>query len=116
MNKPKLAQIVKPQPWAPADATDVVRALAKSEGLTVTWTNHARGQMAIRDLIAGDILFVLKNGFVYEEAQESTQPGFYKYLPESRSPNSGNRSVRVVVIPDPERRWMKIVTVMWVDE
>lgn len=106
---------MKPQPWNQADATDIIRQLAKSPNLQVTYTTHAKDQMRERDLIVSDVLYVLKNGFVLEPEQESTQPGFFKYLPQSRSPNSGNRTVRVVVVPDPERCWMKIVTVMWVD-
>jgi len=35
--------------------------------------------MEHRGLIMGDILHVLKNGFVYEKAQESTRSGCYKY-------------------------------------
>ena len=47
--------------------------------------------MLARDLSIGDVLFVLRHGFVFEEPQASTQEELFKYLPESRSPNSGNR-------------------------
>ena len=68
-----------------------------------------------RDLITGDIKYVLQNGFVFEHPEASTRTGFYKYKVENRSPNSGARTVRVIAIPDPERIWIKAVTVMWVD-
>jgi len=115
-NAPKVVQAARPQPWKPADATDAIRALAGHGRLTITYTQHAKEQMLSRELFVGDVLWVLKHGFVLEEAQPSTQPNLFKYLPESRSPNSGNRTVRVVVIPDAGACWMKIVTVMFRDE
>jgi hypothetical protein len=107
--------MVKPQPWIPADATDEIRAIAKRDDFGLVLTMHAREQMADRSLIASDVLFVLKQGFVLNQAQESTGPDFHKYAIESRSPNSGSRTVRVFCIPDPGRLQIKVVTVMWVD-
>jgi uncharacterized protein DUF4258 len=106
----------KRQPWSAADATNAIRSLARHASLTITLTQHAKDQMLDRDLIVSDVLYVLKHGFVFESAQSSTQKGLFKYLQQGRSPNSGNRTVRVVVIPDPASSWMKVVTVMWVDE
>jgi hypothetical protein len=107
---------IKPQPWTPAGATEYIRKIAVSDDLTLISTRHALDQMAERDLYTGDVLFILKHGFVLDDGNESTRPGFYKYKMESRSPNSGSRTVRVVAIPDAERRQLKIVTVMWVDD
>lgn len=104
------------QPWSPAEATRIIRDLARSSKMQLTYTQHARARLLDRDLTMSDVLWVLKEGFIHRAPETSTQPGLFKYHPESRSPNSGNRSVRVVVIPDPTRSWMKIVTVMWVDE
>ncbi|MBR7518797.1 hypothetical protein KC217_24345, partial [Mycobacterium tuberculosis] len=59
---------------------------------------------------------VLRCGFVYEDPVPATQRDLYRYKMETRTPNSNNRVVRVVVIPDPSKCWAKIVTVMWVDE
>jgi hypothetical protein len=72
--------------------------------------------LAERDLIIGDVMYVLRNGFVFEDPEPATQPDLFKYKIETRTPNSNNRSVRLVVIPDPQRCWVKVVTVMWVDE
>lgn len=72
--------------------------------------------MEERDLLTGDVLFVLANGFVYEEPTQSTRPGFYKYRIQAASPNSGTRDVALVVIADPKSNQIKIVTVMWNDE
>lgn len=71
--------------------------------------------MAERELYTGDVKFVLQQGFVYDEPEASTRAGFFKYKVESRSPNSGSRTVRIVAIPDAARCHIKIVTVMWVD-
>ena len=71
--------------------------------------------MQERSLIAGDILYILKNGFVYEDAEASTKQGFFKYKLNCKSPNSGVRTVRIIAIPDSVRCQVKIVTVMWVD-
>jgi hypothetical protein len=106
----------KPQPWTPADATDSIRRMSLDESLTVIWTRHALDQMSDRELFTGDVLYILKQGFVLDDPLVSTRPGFYKYSMVSRSPNSGSRTVRVVAIPDSERFQMKIVTVMWADE
>ncbi|WP_349370766.1 DUF4258 domain-containing protein [Salinarimonas sp.] len=104
------------EPWDPSEATRRIRAIAKHHSLNVTYTHHAREQMLKRDLILGDVLYVLKNGFVHDSAQASTRPGYYKYRMQTSTPNSGQRDVRVVVIPDERSFWVKVVTVMWVDE
>lgn len=105
----------KPQPWNNADATDAIRAMGSDPGLTLSYSAHAKEQMEERDLIISDILYVLKHGFVLTDSKPATKVGLHKYSLETRTPNSNNRSVRVVVIPDLLRCWIKIVTVMWVD-
>lgn len=68
-----------------------------------------------RDLLVGDVLHVLRRGFVYEDPEPSTRPGFFKYRVEATTPSSDGRTVRVVVIPNGHRD-LKLVTVMWRDE
>ena len=114
MAAPELEAVLKEQPWSPTDATRMIREVAKSDELDIIATRHAREQMLERSLIMGDVLYVLKHGFVYDEPQNSTRAGCYKYAIQSRSPNSGSRTVRVIAIPA-DRRSIKIVTVMWVD-
>ena len=91
--------MAKPQPWSQKDATDNIRAIAAHKSLSLTYTLHAKEQMAERDLIIGDINYVMKHGFVHTDAQPSTRENLYKYRIECRSPNSNNRTVRIVVIP-----------------
>jgi hypothetical protein len=104
------------EPWSPADATDAIRKIARSEKFQITLKQHARERMVERDLSMGDILFVLKYGFVFATPEPATQPDLWKYAIETRSPNSGNRVVKLIVIPDLRRLWAKVVTVMWADE
>lgn len=72
--------------------------------------------MLERGLILSDVLFVLKNGFIFDDPDASTLSGFFKYKMEGRSPNSGSRTLRIVVIPDPKSPQIKVITVMWRDE
>jgi hypothetical protein len=111
-----VAPAERQQPWTNADATEIIRALASSQKLRLTYTQHARERLDERDLIISDVLYVLKNGFVYDDPQPSTQGGLFKYRPQSRSPNSGGRTLKLVVVPDPIQVWIKVVTVMWADE
>ena len=69
--------------------------------------------MRDRDILMGDVLYVLKNGFVLDEPRRATRPGFFKYLVESTTPNSEGRTVGIVVIPDDVACALKIITVMW---
>lgn len=102
------------KPLSPAKATEHIRRKVGDE-LDLRWTKHAREQMAKRDIIMGDILHVLKNGFIYEEGQPASQQGCFKYGMECTTPNSGGRTLRVIVIPSTANA-LKVVTVMWKDE
>lgn len=102
--------------WNAAEATERIRAMARDHRFSLAYRLHAMQRLAERGLLTGDVLFVLKNGFVYGEPVPATQPDFYRYEMESRTPNSDARLVRVVVIPDARNLICKVVTVMWVDE
>ena len=104
----------KDQPWKPADATGAIRTLATGN-FRLDLTGHAKEQMAARDLITGDVVHVLKNGFVYEDPEAATQSECFKYRVECTAPAS-SRTVRVIVIPWCDKPEIKVVTVMWRDE
>lgn len=112
MNKP----ISKPGPWSPNDATERLRWIGKHPGLNLTYRLHARERIHERGLIVSDLLYVLKNGFVYQDPVPATREGYHRYVIQSTSPNSGGREIALVVIPDWKGTLLKIVTVMWVDE
>lgn len=103
-------------PWTPKEATNEIRAIARSNALTLSYKLHARERLSERGLIASDVLFALKFGDVREEPVPATRPGYNRYRVECKTPNSGARSIGVVVIPDKKGCLLKIVTVMWIDE
>jgi hypothetical protein len=104
----------KPTRWTPAQATNAIRECAASDDLDLHITTHAAEQMEERELLMGDLLHLLKRGFVYDEPEPATR-GFFKYAVEGKTPNSDGRSVRAIVIPSGDCG-VKIVTVMWRDE
>ena len=104
------------QPWKPADATLIINEIASARMCTFSYTVHARERMAERGLILSDLLFALRSGFVYSVPEESTIKGYYKYKVESQTPNSGSRSLRLVVVPDRKSCQIKVITIMWRDE
>ncbi|XBQ16289.1 MAG: DUF4258 domain-containing protein [Oceanicaulis sp.] len=102
------------QELKPADATKLINAFAADMGLSLTWTLHGKQRLRERSLIIADVMHVLCTGFVHVRPQPASR-GFWKYQIEGASPNSGGRTVRVVVFPGPGPS-LKIVTVMWRDE
>lgn len=105
-----------PEPWAPAQATERIRRIAQEDSFDLTLTGHAEVQMRERGITAVDIMYVLKNGFVYEEPKQGTRPGLYKYLMLNSTPNSNRKEVRLCLIPSMQSTQVKIITVMWADE
>ncbi len=105
-----------PEPWSAQQATDRIRAMAKMDDLSVTFSEHATDQMLDRDLILSDVLYVMKNGFCYDRGVATERLDHFKYAIECDSPNSGRREVRVILKPALYRRHVKIITVMWADE
>jgi len=103
-------------PWSNREATEKIRAYARNPGLKLSYKEHAKEQLLERGLIMGDVLHVLRMGFVLTPPRPSTDPELFRYRVESKSPNSHGRSIGVVVIPSVCRPSMKVVTVMWVDE
>jgi len=101
--------------WSKAQATDEIRAIARSRMLTISYKDHAVERIAERDIIIGDVLYVLKNGFVHMDPTPSTRPPHMKYAMEGLCPNGGSRALRVIVVPQ-KPAYLKIVSVMWVDE
>jgi len=101
---------------SPADATTSIRALAQDLFFDLFVTTHAMTQMEERNLLTGDALNVLKKGFVLDDPEPATQDGLWKYKMIGTSPNSHNREVATIIIPDFTNKAAKLVTVYWVDE
>jgi hypothetical protein len=104
-----------PEPWTPAQATERIRELGRDPALNLSLRTHCHDQLADRSLIMSDLLYLLRNGFVYEQPEPATRD-YWKYLIQCETPNSNNREVRVLVLPDWKRRALKAQTIMWADE
>lgn len=104
-----------PENGPPAVATRNINTSASRADVQISLTLHARQQMQDRDLIMGDLLHLLKQGFVYDEPVPASREGLFRYAVESTTPNSDGRAVRAITISNGDRE-LKIVTVMWRDE
>jgi hypothetical protein len=94
--------------WSPTEATKRINEAAEHDDFEL-WQPVALGlTMADRGLITGDLIHLLKTGFVYEEPIASTRDGYFKYTVEGTTPNSNGKSLKAVVIHDGCRN-MKVV-------
>jgi hypothetical protein len=103
-----------PPAMTPRRATELLRSKVGPD-LELRWTKHARERLRQRGLVIGDVLHILRYGYVFDEAEPASSPGHMKYRMECKTPNSGGRTVAIVVIPSASN-WIKLVTVMWKDE
>ena len=103
--------------WGAAEAEAQIHAYAApgNDALELAYTRHATQRMGERGIIASDIMYILASGHIDEGPGESTRTNFCKYKICGKSPNSGSREICLVVIPDPDRPAIKVVTVMWRD-
>lgn len=106
----------KKEPWTPADATYAIREVGRHPALSIAYKLHATLRLVERGIIVSDILFILRNGFVYDHAVPATQKGYFKYVIRCKTPNSEGRELAAVVVPNSNTMSVKIVTVYWVDE
>ncbi|PCJ59363.1 MAG: hypothetical protein COA65_06275 [Rhodospirillaceae bacterium] len=105
-----------PEPWSPAQATERIRWIAGCEHLEFALAKHAENQMKERNISTPDVLYVLKNGFTYNNPESATQQGYFKYEIQCTTPNSDRRTVNIIVVPSMQPVAVKIITVMWDDE
>ena len=101
---------------SPSKATDEVRQLAKTDTLDISKTIHAEDRLSERDILTGDLLYLLRNGFIYEEPERATRPDLWKYVIQGETPNSGGRTLCAVIIPDIKTCHIKFVTCYWKDK
>jgi hypothetical protein len=94
----------------------MIRRIARNKALSITYKLHAQERLIERGLIVSDVLYALKSGFVYDDPTPAMGTNCYKYLMTCKTPNSGSRSIGLIVIPSLSDCDIKIVTVMWMDE
>lgn len=99
--------------WTNAEATQHINTIAKNLYANLIYTDHAEERMDERGITTGDIMQVLKRGYVLGEIEPATR-GRHKYPIEGLSPNSP-RTIRLIVIAK-RPKFLKIITVMWKDE
>ena len=100
--------------WSIEEAENRIHDYAQTD-FELAYTRHAIERLQERDILISDVNHVLAHGYIDQEPEESSRPGYCKYKICSKSPNSGNREICLVVIPDPGKPAIKIVTVMWKD-
>jgi hypothetical protein len=108
--------MTKPTVLTPARATDMIRDLAANDLTTWIQRVHFKDRLNERGLIIADVRNLMKTGYVYDDAEASSQDGFWKYKVEGKTPNSHNRSLVVVIIPDFDTKMIKFITIFWKDE
>ena len=106
---------VNPGCWSSREAERRIRGYARAAPIELAYTQHAEEKMEERDISAADILRVLEIGHIDDEPEEGTKPGYCKYKICGKTANTKNRQICVVVIPDPHKPAVKIITVMWRD-
>ena len=99
----------------PGGATKKIWKLAGDDNTDWWITDHFKNQLKERNIISSDIKHLLRTGYVYKEGTESTVPGLWKFQLEGQTPNSNNRTIVVVIIPDFSDKSIKFVTVFWRD-
>ena len=64
------------EPWTPAQATERIRSIARAD-FDLAYKIHAMEQLDERQLIMGDLNFLLQNGFVYSDPEEATRKPYW---------------------------------------
>lgn len=96
------------RPLTPEEATNRIREIA-SDSANVLVATHAQERMEERDFTMRDLLELLRNGYVDDEAQYNAEKNEYKYkitrVVDSRT------AAAITVILNNQR--LLIVTIMW---
>lgn len=88
---------VVPRPLEPDLATTRINGIAR-RGYTFCWDDEVKQKLKDKDLVIGDLHYILRHGKVYEQGRSCTTVLFFKYIVETRTPNWINKSLRIVVI------------------
>ena len=100
--------------WKPGDATIYINKIARDLFCDLLYSEHAKERMSERCITTGDVMHVLKKGFVYDEAEKATR-GRYKYRIVGKTPNS-QREIALIVLATRKEKKIKVVTIMWNDD
>ncbi|CAJ2376433.1 MAG: DUF4258 domain-containing protein [Gammaproteobacteria bacterium] len=102
--------------WSVGDAEKRIHAYVRDVArFTVAYTSHAKARMKKRDIVIPDVWYVLEHGRIAGQPEETKRAGYCKYKICGKNPSWGGREICLIVIPDPGKPAVKIVTVMWKD-
>lgn len=101
--------------WSPGMAERQLRAYIEHVDFDLSYTAHVRERMNERGIVLADIRHLLSHGHITEQPKKATRPGCYRYKICGKTPNSGNRRICAVVVPDVGKPSVTIITVMWED-
>lgn len=99
------------KPWPADQAAAKIRAKLSDTREPFSWTSSYRPQLQEFGLYAGDILFVIKNGVVNEEGENSTLSEVFKYKMVAPTPNSNGRFVTVTVAVCERNNQIKVLNI-----
>ncbi len=99
--------------WSPRKAEEFIHAYALDSACDVTDTQHMTERLELRDILMSDVMYVLKYGSISELPQATTRTDCFTCKICGTTLNSSNREICVVVVPNPNRPAIKIITVMW---
>ena len=99
-----------------AKATKEINKLACDPLCNLSKSPHAEERLEERNILTGDLLYLLKKGFIYDVAEASTRKDLWKYRIEGVTPNSNGRTITAIIVPDFKTKHIKIVTCFWKDE
>ncbi|MCY4337312.1 MAG: DUF4258 domain-containing protein [Gammaproteobacteria bacterium] len=103
--------------WSAKTAERHIRAYSqKSSGFELAYTIHAKERIEERGIIISDVVHILVHGHIDDEPETSSRPGYCKYKICGKPPNSGHREICLVIIPNPDKPAVKVITVMWKDQ
>ncbi len=100
--------------WPIGKAEKLIHACARESFFELSYTGHAEERMERRGIIASDIAHVLENGHVCDEPVSTSRAGYCMYKICGRTPNTENRQICVVVIPNPHKPAIKVITAIMV--
>jgi len=105
------------RPWyrSIAATEKLLHEYAEHPRIELSYTDHAKERMYERDIDGEDVMHVLMHGHVSVAPEPTNRPDCYTCKICAKTPNSGSRTICVVVIPNIGMVAAKVITVMWED-
>ncbi|MBB3264064.1 hypothetical protein FHW79_001679 [Azospirillum sp. OGB3] len=92
-----LTSSLMPQPLTPEVATARINAVA-SRGFTLVWDEDVPSKLREKELIIGDLHYVLRVGKVSLPGMACSTALTFKYIVETKTPNWIGKNLRIMAI------------------